>query len=214
MQHAINVHFLPALVAPEQLAGKTVVVIDVLRATTTIVQALAAGAKEIIPCLEVSEAKRMAKQCKRPKVLGGERSGGKIEGFDLGNSPAEYTPKAIKGKSVYFTTTNGTRAMQTCKHAERVFLGAFTNFSALCDLLALAKGLELVCAGTNGQITREDVLLAGAICSRLGSLANLSAVLDDSACIAVDSWLRWRDCGLPLETTLLDSRGGANLLNI
>jgi 2-phosphosulfolactate phosphatase len=210
----INVHFLPALVAPEQLAGKTVAVIDVLRATTTIVQALAAGAKEVVPCLEVSEAKRKAARCKGRKLLGGERGGVSIEGFNLGNSPAEYTSKAVKGKTVFFTTTNGTRAMHVCKPAERVLLAAFTNYSALCERLADVRGVELVCAGTEGHISREDVLLAGAIASRLGTLRNLSAVFTDSACIVVDSWMRWRDSQLPLETTLLDSRGGANLLQI
>ena len=214
MQQSINVHFLPALAAPEQLVGKIAVVIDVLRATTTIVEALAAGAKEIIPCLEVSAAKRKAKQCKGKKVLGGERGGIKIDGFDLGNSPAEYTRKAVKGKTVFFTTTNGTRAMQVCTHAQRVFLAAFTNYSALCERLADAQGFELVCAGTEGHVSREDVLLAGAIVSRLGTLRNLNAVLSDSACIAVDSWLRWRDSQIPLETTLFDSHGGANLLQI
>jgi 2-phosphosulfolactate phosphatase len=210
----INVHFLPSLTTPEQLAGKTVVVIDVLRATTTIVQALAAGAKEVIPCLEVAEVRRLAKKCKGPNVLGGERGGVKIEGFDLGNSPAEYTRKAVQGKTVFFTTTNGTRAMMACERATRVLLGAFTNLAALCDKLASETAIEIVCAGTDGQITREDVLLAGALIDRLDRPLSLETATNDQASIAQDSWLQCHESEVPLDIHLLGSRGGVNLYRL
>ena len=113
MPSAVNVHLLPSLIAPEALAGSTVVVIDVLRATTTIVHAMAAQAHEIIPCLEVDEARRMAGRLKCDTVLGGERGGEPIDGFDLGNSPAEYSAHAVADKTIVFTTTNGTRAALT-----------------------------------------------------------------------------------------------------
>src|SRR5262245_39532454 len=122
----IDVFLLPALVEPAALAGKTAVVIDVLRATTTIVQALATGAKEIVPLQEVDEARRLAEKLGEGAILGGERGGVLIPGFDLGNSPAEYTAAKVAGKTVVFTTTNGTRALQRCKMAERVLIGAFT----------------------------------------------------------------------------------------
>src|SRR5205823_10380648 len=141
---------------------KTVVVIDVLRATTTIVHALAAGAREVVPCLEVEDARRIAAELGKAAILGGERRGLPIPGFDVGNSPAEYTRQRVGGKTVVFTTTNGTRAMQRCKFASRVLLGAFVNFSAVCRELAVVDHVALVCAGTDGHVTREDTLLAGA----------------------------------------------------
>src|SRR5438132_10850132 len=107
-----------------------VVVIDVLRAAPTIFQALAAGATEVVPCLEVEEAKKIAVQIARSAILGGERGGKQIPDFDLGNSPAEYTPERVAGKTVVFTTTNGTRAMLRCEAARRVLIAAFTNLSA------------------------------------------------------------------------------------
>src|ERR1041384_8191351 len=109
MSRTINVHLLPILVEPHELAGKLVVVIDVLRATTMIIHALAAGAKAVIPFLEVAGARELAERLPGQAVLGGERGGNRIAGFDLGNSPLEYTPAAVGGKTLVFTTTNGTR---------------------------------------------------------------------------------------------------------
>src|SRR6266576_3326598 len=99
----LDVYLLPALVEPAALAGKTVVVIDVLRATTTIVHALAAGAREVVPCLEVYEANRAATELGERAILGGERGGVPIPGFDLGYSPAEYTRERVGGKTIIFT---------------------------------------------------------------------------------------------------------------
>src|SRR3954447_24007137 len=121
----VFVHLLPALVEPETLRDQTVVVVDVLRATTTIVHALAAGARAVVPCLEVEEARQRAANLPAGSaVLGGERQGLRIEGFDLGNSPTEYTPERVAGKTVVFTTTNGTRAMLHARGARRVVLGS------------------------------------------------------------------------------------------
>ena len=158
----LSVHFLPSLTSPEGFTDATVIVIDVLRASTTIIHALAAGAEKVIPCLEVEEAKTVAAKFPRDKVvLGGERAGLKIDGFDFGNSPGDYTQETVGGKTVVFTTTNGTRAMNACQRAKRVLIGGFVNMHAL--LLATSKdaNVHLLCAGTNGQITLEDVLCAG-----------------------------------------------------
>src|SRR4051794_1740652 len=111
-EREIRVHDLPRKVDDSQLERSTVVVIDVLRATSTICTALAAGAREVIPFLEIEDALAAASAAGRANiVLGGERKGGKIAGFDLGNSPSEYRPEVVLGKQVYITTTNGTRAM-------------------------------------------------------------------------------------------------------
>jgi 2-phosphosulfolactate phosphatase len=163
----LNVHLLPDLVAESELAGATVVVIDVLRATTSIAYALAAGAAQVIPCLEIDDARRTAAKFPREQVLlGGERGGVRIEGFDLANSPEEYSREVVAGKTIVFTTTNGTRAMMRCRQAERVFAGAIANLSATVSAIAAAENVHLVCAGTEGEISLEDTLLAGWIVDR------------------------------------------------
>jgi len=165
---SLKVHFLSSLTSPEELAGGAVVVIDVLRATTTIVHAVAAGAREVIPCLEIEEARRVAAGFpKGAALLGGERGGLKIEGFDLGNSPEDYNRATVGGKVVVLTTTNGTRAMMLCRQAKRVLVGGFVNASAVAAALAQEERVHLLCAGTQGEITREDVLFAGRVVDQL-----------------------------------------------
>jgi 2-phosphosulfolactate phosphatase len=209
----IDVYLLPALVDPVELEGKTVVVIDVLRATTTIVHALAAGASEVAPCEEIEDAKKLAATLGAKAVLSGEREGLPIPGFDLGNSPAEYTRDRVGGKTLVFTTTNGTRAMHRCRHAARVLLGAFVNFSAVCRELTNDDQIALICAGTDGHVTREDTLLAGAMVDDLSRTRKCE--LNDQAEIAADTWqtairlLTDRPLGLMLR----DSRGGRNLID-
>src|SRR5437660_4212565 len=108
----VYVHLVPQLIDPGRLKGSVAVVIDVLRATTTIVYALGAGCTAVRPCAEIDEARALAATLpKRSTLLAGERDGKPIKGFDLGNSPREFTPKKCKGKTVVFTTTNGTRAI-------------------------------------------------------------------------------------------------------
>lgn len=226
MPESLHVHLLPALVAPEALAGRTAVVIDVLRATTTIVTALASGAAEVIPCLEVEDARRRAAELPGECILGGERGGLRIEGFALGNSPAEYRPDVVGGKRVVFTTTNGTRAMLHCRQAQRVLVAAWVNFSSLCQLLAQERHVDVVCAGTDGQVTREDTLLAGAIVDDLmksggevrGHVGRKpEIVLNDQAEIACDAWRAavGQMTGQSLLTSQMRrSLGGRNLIEI
>jgi 2-phosphosulfolactate phosphatase len=208
----IDVYLLPALVEPAELADKVAVVIDVLRATTTIVQALANGATQIMPCLEVEEARRLKQQLGEAALLGGERGGVPIPGFDLGNSPAEYTSERVRGRPIVFTTTNGTRAMLRCQAAQRVLVAAFVNFSAVCRELVNAENIALVCAGTDGHVTREDTLLAGAIVDDLTRAKRQR--LNDQAEIAADAWrtaVRMLT-DRPLGMTLRECRGGRNLI--
>ena len=218
----LDVFLLPSLVEAERLAGRIAVVIDVLRATTTIVHALAAGASDVAVCGEVEEARRAAASIP-DSVLGGERGGRPIDGFHLGNSPAEYTRQSAFGRTVVFTTTNGTRAMGRCAGARRVLLGAFVNFSAVCRELSaevagpVSAGITLVCAGTDGEVTREDTLLAGAIVDDLVQTHAVQLALNDQAEIAADAWRACRqDLGGhdPLARALRHSRGGRNLIEI
>jgi 2-phosphosulfolactate phosphatase len=189
MSHLLNVYALPQFTDPEQLAGQTAVVIDVLRATTTIVYALAAGAKEIIPCREVDETRALARQFPREEILlGGERGGKPLEGFDLGNSPEEYTPDRVAGKTVLFTTTNGTQAMAHARSAGRILLAAFVNASAIVKKLIGEKAVHIVCAGTDGQFSDDDILLAGLLVSRLEQSGE-TYTLNAQAQTAREQWL-------------------------
>jgi 2-phosphosulfolactate phosphatase len=218
----LDVYLLPSLVEPQSIAGRTAVVIDVLRATTTVVYALAGGAAEVRVCQEVDEARRLAADYPGA-VLAGERGGLPIPGFHLGNSPLEFTPATVGRKTVLFTTTNGTRAMARCRGARRVLLAAFINFSAICRELSeelaspSSRGAAIVCAGTDGEVTREDTLLAGAIVDDLATHSGLNLALNDQAEIAADAWRSCRaDLGGhdPLGRALRASRGGRNLIEI
>lgn len=224
MSRPLNVHLLPELVAPEQLAGAAVVVIDVLRATTTIAFALAAGAKRVIPCLEVADAQ--AAEASWPLeacVLGGERAGLRIAGFPLGNSPREYTPQSVGGKTLLLTTTNGTKAMMHCRQAEHVLLGSFVNFLAVArELSTTREPIHLLCAGTGGEITREDAALAGSLVFLLRLAAPQAFELNDQAALVepvgqqlLGEALVKEDHELAVSNVadvLRNSQGGRNLL--
>src|SRR5262245_51883162 len=161
----VQVHLLPELAPAGRLAGGVAVVIDVLRATTTIVHALVAGCSAVRPCAEIDEAQTLAGSMRAGRVLlAGERGGAPLPGFDLGNSPAEYTPKTCKGCTLVLTTTNGTRALIRAAEAERALVAAFVNYSAVCEQLRQdPRPVHIVCAGTEGEVALEDTLLAGAI---------------------------------------------------
>jgi 2-phosphosulfolactate phosphatase len=184
----VFVHLLPGLTPEAGLRGGVAVVIDVLRATTMVVHALVAGCIKVIPVSEVEEARRVAAALPvGSALLAGERQGLPIVGFDLGNSPGECTPARCRGKTMVITTTNGTRALLACRDAERVFLGTFVNFAATCRrLLMESKPIHLVCAGTDGRISYEDTLAAGAFAKLLRDQGH--AMGNDEAEIAAGLW--------------------------
>lgn len=223
MRRSVRVHFLPRLIEQGSLSERSAVVIDVLRASTTIVHALAHGAARVVPCLEPDHAHTVARRYAPHALLGGERGGLRIPGFDLGNSPAEYDRPVVAAKTIVFTTTNGTRALQTCHDADQILIGAFVNLSAICRELRDCPRIDLVCAGTAGEVTREDVLLAGALLARLCEQDGREpAEYNDSAQLAVDAWResvgdRTDPSRVPTERlveTLRASQGGRNLLEI
>ena len=190
MPPLLNVYALPQLADPKELAGGTTVVIDVLRATTVTVFALEAGAREVIPCLEVDEARQCARQLPPGQwVLGGERRGLAIRGFDLGNSPAEYTPDRVAGKSVVLTTTNGVRAMLHAREAESVLIAAFVNAAAVLGQLVGHQRVNVLCAGTDGQYSGDDILLAGMLVERLDRFGGHGYLLNAQALTAREFWL-------------------------
>jgi len=186
---SVSVHLLPRLVPEHALRGGTAIVLDVLRATTAMVYALAAGCEAVVPCLEVDEARRVAAQLHRgTALLGGERQGLPIEGFDLGNSPGSYTPEVCRGKTLVMTTTNGTRAVLASLEADRVLVAAFANLAAtLATLRIETRPIHVVCAGTDGLVSLEDTLLAGAI---VAGLSAKSSATDDGGLIALAAWRR------------------------
>ena len=227
---SIQVHFLPQSINACELRDAIVIVIDVLRATTTIAAAIAAGAREVIPCGEISEAEAIfAKYAPGEAILGGERGGLPVPGFALGNSPRDYTPERVGGKTVVFTTTNGTQALTRCQQAGRVYTAGFVNASAIVEATRKASTgrenqIHLLCAGTDGMITREDVLLAGCLAQKLAPFLDLPVGMapefGDEGAIAVAAWKEFLHRSDATDTTinakqlaiaLGDSRGGHNL---
>ncbi len=165
---------LHAALTPADLKGLDLpswraVVIDVTRATSTISQAIASGATRVIPVATIAEAKRVkARLAPEVALLGGERDGLRIKGFDLGNSPRDYTAKAVKGKTIVFTTTNGTLALKASAKAKETLAGSFLNLGAIVRRLAKGRGdIVLVCAGREGKPVLDDTVCAGAYAEAL-----------------------------------------------
>jgi 2-phosphosulfolactate phosphatase len=153
---------------PAEVMGKVVVVIDVLRAATTVVTALANGARVVIPFDRVDESAVLAKQYDRSEIrLAGERKMQRVSGFDLGNSPAEYTRKVVEGRKILYSTTNGTGALLATVGARVCFFAAFVNCSAtVAAVRAETKAgsdVLIVCSGHERRVTIEDVACAGRI---------------------------------------------------
>jgi len=164
----IDVYFTPLGIVAGDLAGRGVVVIDALRATTTVITALANGAKAVIPAATSEEAVRLASNLEKDGVLlAGERKSLKIEGFALGNSPREMTPEAVAGQTIVLATTNGTPALVAAQGGEPVLVGAPVNFKALAARVRAAlvqRGdLVIICAGREKQFALEDAYTAGRV---------------------------------------------------
>jgi 2-phosphosulfolactate phosphatase len=162
----VDVFLGSAEITPTESTGRVVAVIDVLRASTTIAVALANGARAVIPFESSEDAALRAKSFGRSEVrLAGERRMQRVPGFDLGNSPAEFTPEAVEGKTVLFATTNGTRTLVNINGARDVVVAAYVNFTAVTALLrsALRGGTDvsIMCAGHDRHFSLEDAACAG-----------------------------------------------------
>lgn len=166
---SIEVYFLPPATGQVNLAGKTAVPVDILRAGTTIVTALANGASEFATFATIDETLEFSAGRESKPVLGGERHGKLIQGFDLGNSPADYIPERVADQVVAFTTTNGTKAIEACRGSKRILIGAFVNLDAICSELANSDRVVIICAGTRNEMTLEDILFAGAVCDEVST---------------------------------------------
>ncbi|MBN1398051.1 MAG: 2-phosphosulfolactate phosphatase [Bacteroidetes bacterium] len=169
-----------------QLREKNIIVIDVLRASTTIAVALKNGAREIIPVASVESAVKISGSLFGEVTLrGGERNGKIIEGFNLGNSPLEYSETAVKGKSIIYCTTNGSVAMAKSRYARTLAIGSFVNLSTVTSFMQEEnKDFNLICAGrinSIGNFSLEDAVCAGMIIQNLLKNESLSVELSDSA---------------------------------
>lgn len=199
----IDVVFIPSSINPSDLAGRTVVVVDVLRATTTIAVALSNGAKAVLPAASTEEALRIAQNLERDAVvLAGERKSVRIPGFTLGNSPAEFGPETVGGKTIVMTTTNGTQALIAAQGAREVIVGAAVNFTVVVERARAALlehgDLLILCAGADRHFALEDAFAAGRLTKVLLPEGGLRRVrVNDGAVAALElarhygeRWLR------------------------
>jgi 2-phosphosulfolactate phosphatase len=195
----LDVYFSALGVPEDALKGKVVVVIDVFRACSTIATALNNGARAIVPVGDMDEASRIADALDpETTVLGGERGGKQIDGYDAGNSPLEYTPEMVAGKTVVLNTSNGTLAFTKARNAGAAVAGSFLNAGRIVDFLrahladtppdAPARG-AIVCSGWLGDVGLEDVLCAGLLLDRLWG-GKRPAAVSDGAHIALSQYQR------------------------
>ncbi|MCI0331349.1 MAG: 2-phosphosulfolactate phosphatase [candidate division Zixibacteria bacterium] len=159
----IDLYFIPSEIQDSDLADRLVIVVDVLRASTTAAVALANGAREIIPVASIDAAGELKQKLGKEHVLlCGEREGVKIEGFDLGNSPAEYEPKVVKDKALIFCSTNGSKAMLKGGQGALCFIGGLVNLSEILRfVLREKKDVAIVCSGSAGKFSFEDAVVGG-----------------------------------------------------
>jgi len=163
----IDLAFTPHELEKKDLTEKSVVVIDALRATTTMTVAFENGAEAFIPVSTVEEARDLV-SANPDYLLAGERRAMPLEGFHLGNSPRDYGPEKVRGKTIVMTTTNGTRALVAARGGAEVFIGSFLNLDALCQrLIESGRDILIACSGEKGIFCLEDTVCGGAIVERL-----------------------------------------------
>jgi len=208
----LDVYFSVQTFQEEQVRNKTIVIIDVLRATSTIVTAIANGAKAVIPVGDMGEASRIAQSVDSDDyLLCGEKDGMKIEGYDLGNSPLEYASSVVGGKSLILNTTNGTKAIKKSIHAEEVYIASFLNLDVVVDTLRKVKNdIVIVCSGWKGRLSLEDMLLAGNIIYKLSN-GKMDRDARDGAKIAFTIYEKYRE---DLESVISHSNHATRLRDL
>ncbi len=157
----IEVCLTPAIIHLHDLSNAIVVVIDVLRATSSMCVAFTQGVTSIVPVATIEES---IDYKEKGFLIGAERNGEMLEGFDIGNSPFSYMDEKVKGRDIALTTTNGTQAIAAAKDAKQIVVGSFLNLDALCNWLATQDGnIVLLCSGWKNSVNMEDSLFAGAV---------------------------------------------------
>ena len=216
MIEELIVRLVPTTIGDRDPIGRCVIMADILRASTTMISALSNGVRAIYPKAEIEDSFLLSKQLGPDSLLGGERGGKIVDGFDCGNSPNEYTAERVRNRVLILCTTNGTFTLELCRGAERILIGAFVNLEAICNELLQSRSAMIACAGTNRMVTDEDVLFAGAVIDRLKN-QNSGLKLDDAGKLA---WGRWREVseqmksGTPFWHILAESHGGRNLMRL
>lgn len=193
--------------------NKLAIIIDVLRATSTMVTALANGCKAIVPVHTPEEA--LEKRLLLPgTLLGGERQAQRLAGFDFGNSPFDYVPEKVGGKRVIMTTTNGTRAIMACREAAYICMASFLNLQSIVEAVqqkfsenSEMEGLVIICAGTNDRFDLPDTLCAGMLIDALGP----ECVLNDLGIAARMLYKSNENC---LTETVLGTNHGQRLISL
>jgi 2-phosphosulfolactate phosphatase len=182
----IEVFFTPQQFDERQYKDKNIVVVDVLRSSTTIAMALQNGAREIIPVKNMENALKISGGLAADVTLrGGERQGKTIEGFNLGNSPVEYTEARVKGKSIILLTTNGSPTIAAGRSAKYLFIAGFVNLSSVVKTLEeLKSDFAIICAGQDGKFSLEDTVCAGKIINMFINKNTIPVNLDDSGTAA------------------------------
>ncbi|MDZ7691818.1 MAG: 2-phosphosulfolactate phosphatase [Balneolaceae bacterium] len=212
MSNNIDIRISALSFQEDELRDKVVVVIDVLRASSTIVTALHNGAKGIIPVQDMDAAGRISQNLDSPKfLLCGEKGGQKIEGYDLGNSPYGYTPEAVEEKTIIFKTSNGTQALKRSTMADEILVGCFLNMNSVLERLRqVEQEIMLVCAGWRGHLSLEDLLCAGQIVHELTD-GNMADNAPDGAKVVFGLFEKF---GHDVETTLRNSNHAKRLQEI
>ncbi|MFO7769379.1 MAG: 2-phosphosulfolactate phosphatase [bacterium] len=182
------VHLTPAAVREEGLRGRPVVVLDVLRASTSIITAVASGARGVIPADSLEAATEISTRLGTDDVLlAGERDARRVEGCDLGNSPGEFTPERVGGRRVVLATTNGTRAIVRARAACPLMVGGYVNAGRIVGALEDREDAVIVCAGSGGAFALEDAGCAGYLLERLRKEREREVLpMNDGAWVALE----------------------------
>jgi len=191
----IDIQLVPSQPDSDILLNRTVVVIDVLRATSVMVHAMWQGALEIIPLATAEAAFEMAKVFPRGSIiLGGERRSKKIPGFDLGNSPKEYIAERVKGKKLILTTTNGTKAFHVVSSGREILVGSFFNIGITAQrCLELNRDLLIFPSGDEGKFSLEDTICGGMLIERIMKKGGKRIDLSDASRCAQILYKKFED---------------------
>ena len=182
----VKVFLTPETVSPKLLSDSTCVVVDILRATSSWVTAIANGARLIRPVNTLKECKSLGN---KGFLTAAERGGQRIEGFDLGNSPLEYAREKVSGKKIAVTTTNGSRTIKYTSAGKEIYIGAYLNLKALYQVLNNKSPVVIICSGWEGRPGMEDILFAGELVSMLSNTHEFS---DDAALVAFELYKKAR----------------------
>lgn len=179
----------PALYPYYERQNDTVIIVDILRASTTICAMLKNGASAVIPVAGLDEAEAFKQ---KGYLIGAERNAQKCGFADFGNSPFDYTSERVSGRELVFTTTNGTQAVHAARKAQHLYIGAFSNINALAKKCVNDERIVVLCAGWNNKMNMEDTLFGGAFIEEMQKLREVE-MSSDSADIALHLWRTARE---------------------